>query len=528
MILHAWPGGAAGALPSLTITKSTASSVKVSWLGETGVSYQLQANTDLGTWVDSGAAITGSGATVNVTVSITGKPRAFFRLKQPPDVITAAFVSATGILTVTCGDQDNVLSVGRATTGNIIVNGGAVAITGGTPTIANTSRIDVFGHDGDDQISLDESQGAMPAARLFGEDGNDTLTGGSGGDVIDGGTGNDSLFGKGGADTLAGGDGSDSLTGGDGADQVSGGNNDDRLIWNPGDDSDLDEGDAGTDTIEVNGGNGAETFTTSANGTRVRFDRVTPAPFTLDIGTSEKLVLNANGGDDIFSATGNLASLIQVTVDGGSGLDNLSGSNGPDVLIGGDDNDFIDGQQGTDTILMGAGDDICQWDPGDGSDTVEGQGGSDTLVFNGANVSENYNASANGARVTFTRDVASIVMDINGVEKLAVNAFGGADNLTVNDLTGTGLTTVSADLAATGGAGDGSADTVTINGTAAVDAISLTASAPNVTVTGLAATVGILHPEVANDRVIINGLGGTDIFSVGAGVPALIGVTTNQ
>ena len=61
------------------------------------------------------------------------------------------------------------------------------------------------------------------------------------------------------------------------------------MIWNPGDDTDLNEGGAGTDTVEVNGGNGAEQFTTTANGTRVRFDRLNPAPFSIDIGTSEKL-----------------------------------------------------------------------------------------------------------------------------------------------------------------------------------------------------------------------------------------------
>ena len=34
--------------------------------------------------------------------------------------------------------------------------------------------------------------------------------------------------------------------------------------------------------------------------------------------TRGTLVLNANGGDDSFSATGNLAALIQITVDGGA------------------------------------------------------------------------------------------------------------------------------------------------------------------------------------------------------------------
>jgi Ca2+-binding RTX toxin-like protein len=196
----------------------------------------------------------------------------------------------------------------------------------------------------------------------------------------------------------------------------------DRMIWNPGDDSDLMEGGSGIDTAEVNGGNGAETFTITANGTRVRFDRISPAPFSIDIGTTEKLALNANGGDDVISATGNLAALIELTIDGGSGNDTILGGNGADVLIGGDGDDFVDGNQGNDTVFLGAGNDVFQWDPGDGSDTVEGQDGSDTMRFNGANIAELFDVSANGGRVRFTRNVGNIVMDVNDVERIEVNA----------------------------------------------------------------------------------------------------------
>src|SRR5262249_19087613 len=220
----------------------------------------------------------------------------------------------------------------------------------------------------------------------------------------------------GGNDFLFGGSGNDTLTGGDADDQVFGESGDDRMIWNPGDDTDLNEGGAGNDTVEVNGGNGAEQFTATANGTRVRPDRVSHAPFSLDIGTSESLVVNMNGGNDSFSATGNLAPLIKLTVDGGTGNDTILGSNGNDFLLGGDGNDFIDGNQGNDTALMGAGDDTFQWDPGDGSDIVEGQDGADRMLFNGANINERMDVSANGQRIRFTRDVANIVMDLNGVE----------------------------------------------------------------------------------------------------------------
>ena len=77
--------------------------------------------------------------------------------------------------------------------------------------------------------------------------------------------------------TIFGGSEDDVLIGGDADDQVFGESGNDRMVWNPGDDTDLNEGGAGTDTVEVNGGNGAEVFTTTANGTRVRFDRLDPA-----------------------------------------------------------------------------------------------------------------------------------------------------------------------------------------------------------------------------------------------------------
>src|SRR4051812_6422192 len=320
---------------------------------------------------------------------------------------TASF--SAGTLTVFGDSANNSITVSRDAAGKILVNGGAVAVAGGTPTVANTALIQAFGQGGNDAIALSETNGALPRANLFGGADNDTLTGGSGGDQLFGQTGNDTLLGKGGADGLFGGADSDTLTGGDGDDQAFGQGGTDRMIWNPGDDPDLNEGGDGTNPVEVDGGNGAEQFPATANGTRVRFDRVTPAPFSIDIGTSEKLTVNANGGDDSYSATGNLAALIAITVDGGTNNDTLLGSNGNDILLGGDGNDFVDGQQGNDTAFLGAGNDTFQWDPGDGSDTVEGQDGTDKMAFNGANIAENMDVSANGGRVRFTRNIAAIV-----------------------------------------------------------------------------------------------------------------------
>src|SRR4051794_2250566 len=214
---------------------------------------------------------------------------------------------SAGVLTVLGDANDNTIAISRDAAGRILVNGGAITVLGGTPTVANTTLIQVLGLGGNDVLGLNEANGALPAANLFGGAGNDTLTGGSGADQLFGQAGNDTVLGKGGNDLLFGGSENDTLTGGTGEDQVFGQGSNDRMVWNPGEGTDLNEGGDGTDTVEVNGGNGAEQFTATANGTRVRFDRVSPAPFSLDIGTSEKLTLNANGGDDSFSATGNLA-----------------------------------------------------------------------------------------------------------------------------------------------------------------------------------------------------------------------------
>ena len=174
--------------------------------------------------------------------------------------VTASFSPGASLLSVFGDSLGNSITISRDAAGSIRINGGAVAITGGTATVANTSLIQIFGQAGDDTITLDESNGALPHAFLFGGSGNDMLTGGSGADQLFGQSGNDVLNGKGGTDLLFGGAGNDVLTGGDGDDQVFGESGNDRMIWNPGDDTDLFEGGDGIDTAEVNGGNGADGF----------------------------------------------------------------------------------------------------------------------------------------------------------------------------------------------------------------------------------------------------------------------------
>jgi Ca2+-binding RTX toxin-like protein len=420
--------------------------------------------------------------------------------------------AAGGVLTVLGDNNPNAITVSRNAAGNLLVNNGAVPIAGSPATVATIQVIHVSGFDGNDNLLLDETNGALPAASLSGGSGNDTLTGGAGADTLRGDDGNDVLFGKGGDDTLFGGNGNDSLTGGVGTDQAFGEAGDDRMIWNPGEGSDLNEGGDGNDTVEVIGGNVDEVFTATANGTRVRFDRTSPGPFFIDIGTSENLVLNAAGGNDRFTAGNGLAPLIKISVDGGTGNDTLTGGDGADTLIGGDGNDSVNGGRGNDVALLGAGDDVFVWNPGEGSDTVEGQGGADLMLFNGSDDNENVDLSADHGRLRFFRDRGNVTMDVNGVETVEFNALGGADNIVVHDLRHTDVTQVDLNLLSSTGGRDGATDNVLVEGSRHRDFITVSGSGGSVSVNGLAAAVNIRGAE-PTDTLTVNSLAGNDLVN---------------
>src|SRR5262249_18724000 len=167
--------------------------------------------------------------------------------------------------------------------------------------------------------------------------------------------------------------------------------------------------------------------------------------------------------------------------------------------------------------------------PGDGSDTVEGQAGKDTLLFNGANIDEQIDISANGSRVRFTRDIANVTMDLNGVEVIDFNAKGGADTITVNNLSGTGVSEVNLDLAGTpgSGVGDNASDSVIVQGTNGDDMIQVAGDQNGVAVLGLAAQVNITGAEAANDRLTVNALAGDDVVQASGLTAAAIQLTAD-
>ncbi|MGH8696831.1 MAG: calcium-binding protein, partial [Burkholderiales bacterium] len=265
-------------------------------------------------------------------------------------------------------------------------------------------------------------------------------------------------------------------------------------------------GDGQSDRVTVNGTLGDDRIVVVSDTTGIKVSGL-PAEVTIAHAevANDHLVIASGAGADVIDASGLAAGQIGLQLLGGDGVDLLIGSAGDDDVFGG---------KGDDRALLGDGDDSFTWNPGDGSDVVEGEGGFDTMVFNGANVNENVDVSANGERVRFFRDAASITMDLNEVEKIDFAALGGADNIVVNDLSGTDVKQVAIDLAGTldGNAGDGQSDKVTVNGTAADDRIVVASDAAGITVSGLPAEVIIGHAEGANDHLVIASGAGADVI----------------
>lgn len=219
-------------------------------------------------------------------------------------------------------------------------------------------------------------------------------------------------------------------------------------------------------------------------------------------------VLTGNGADTI-DASGLSVDAVHVVHITGPGDDVVLGGPGLDEVLAGRGCDVVDGGRGDDDIDLDEGDDEMIWDPGDGSDLVDGGAGTDVMTFNGSDDDEVMEASAIGEDLVVTRDVGFIRMSTVRLERLDVNARGGADLLTVGDLTGTTVERVRLGLAAVGGAADGAADGVVVRGTPGADAIIAGGAAGAARIFGLPWAIAIDGSE-PTDVLTIDGNGGDD------------------
>ncbi|QJE73255.1 hypothetical protein HHL28_09285 [Aerophototrophica crusticola] len=170
---------------------------------------------------------------------------------------------------------------------------------------------------------------------ILGTSAGNSLSGTAAGDLMQGLAGNDTLKGLGGNDRLEGGDGNDRLYGGAGDDTLIGG--------------------AGTDNAD---------FRTATTGVRV--------DLAAGIATGE--------GSDTLSGIENVTGSNHADTLIGDGLRNsLWGGKGNDAIFGAGDNDKLYGQDGDDSLDGGAGNDWLEG--GLGNDTLTGGSGADIFRF---------------------------------------------------------------------------------------------------------------------------------------------------
>src|SRR5262249_7302145 len=152
---------------------------------------------------------------------------------------------------------------------------------------------------------------------------------------------------------------------------------DDTFVWDPGDGSDLVEGQDGADTMVFNGSPGAEHFALSPNGNRLRLFR-DAGNITMDTAGVETVDLDEGGGADavrVDDLTGTGVANVNLDLGAGDGRTDqvvVEGTDGSDrVDVSGDASGVTVSGLPAQVMIHGQ-------EPSDQL-TVEGNGGDDSL-----------------------------------------------------------------------------------------------------------------------------------------------------
>ena len=262
--------------------------------------------------------------------------------------------SSVGVSTVVVRDDGAPLTVGRgcrqegAHQAECTAGDGAFELIDtkdGDDRVTGPVQGDVLLGEGDDTLDATGVDGAAAgpgddvivhgddATDLYGDGGNDSISGNAGG-----------LHGGAGDDLLDGGPAGQVLDGGPGSDTVNGGEGDDVLVAD--DHPDFNEGPGSVAADSIDGGPGRDF---------VAYDHRT-VPVTVDLAAGGPS--GAAGEDDrltgVEGAGGGSAGDV---LTGDEGPNKLAGGAGDDTLTGAGGDDTLDGAGGFDRVSAGAGDD---------------------------------------------------------------------------------------------------------------------------------------------------------------------------
>jgi Ca2+-binding RTX toxin-like protein len=224
-------------------------------------------------------------------------------------------------------------------------------------------------------VTLDPGPNYSPTWGVTSTTDNDQMFGDTGNDNLSGGAGNDLVYGHFGDDSISGGTGNDILAGGAGEDTVSGGDGNDLVLADIGEGADVYDGGTGDDTLSF----GTATGDVSVD---------------LAAGTAR----SGTGPSDTVSGIEH--------VTGGVGNDTLTGNSGDNKLVGGVGADLLQAGGGADSLSGGLGSDTYLFQAGDGNDTVSDAGdlSNDTLNISGYSSSD----------ATFARSGDALVISFAG------------------------------------------------------------------------------------------------------------------
>ena len=138
-----------------------------------------------------------------------------------------------------------------------------------------------------------------------------------------------------------------------------------------------------------------------------------------NINLATEQVVGAIGadGNDTLNASG-YTDGTSVLLDGGAGVDTLTGGSGDDWLSGGADADNISGGDGDDTIFT------------DGTDTLSGGAGYDIAITTGTDAQLSLNLGSTGIEAAVGGDLADTLNGSTASEGVYLSGQGGNDTLT--------------------------------------------------------------------------------------------------